>query len=82
MLSEGATVRAQNVLAAPLVFASKKNASLRFSVDYRKVNAVTKRDVSKTQRMDKFINLFGETAIFFTLCANSGYWNVEIKIKS
>lgn len=41
--------------AAPIVFASKKNSSLRFCIDYRRLNELTVPDSYHIPRMDECI---------------------------
>lgn len=73
-------MRAQNVTepdqterAAPMLFAQKKNGSLRFCVNYRKLNAVTKRDSFPIACIDECTSSFGEATVFSTLNPNRGY---------
>lgn len=69
---------AQTEWASPIVFAPKKDGSLRFSVEYRKLNTVNVRDSYPIPRMDECIDSLGQATIFTTLDANSGYWQIEI----
>ena len=64
--------------AAPIVFAPKKDGTLRFCVDYRKLNALTVRDSYPIPRMDECIDSLGDAEIFTSLDANSGYWQIEM----
>lgn len=64
--------------AAPIVFAPKKDGSLRFYVDYRRLNAVTIRDSYPIQRIDECIDSLGSAEIFSTLDCNWGYWQIGI----
>ena len=64
--------------AAPIVFAPKKDGSLRFCIDYRRLNAVTIRDSYPIPRMDECIDSLGDTQVFSTLDCNSGYWQLEV----
>ena len=64
--------------ASPVVFVHKKDGTMRFCVDYRKLNAVTVRDSYPLPRMDECIDSFGDATVFTTLDCNSGYWQVEI----
>ncbi len=64
--------------AAPIVFAPKKDGSLRFCIDYRRLNAATKRDAYPIPRMDECIDSLGDAQIFTLLDANSGYWQIEL----
>ena len=63
--------------ASPAVFVPKKEATMRFWVDYRKVNAVTVRDSYPLPRLDECIDSLGDSTVFTTLDCNSGYWQVE-----
>lgn len=55
--------------ASPIVFASKKNSSLRFCDAYRKLDAVTVRGTNIVPRTSERIDSSGETWIFSTLHA-------------
>ena len=41
---------------SPLVLVQKKNRTLRFCVDYRKLNAITKKDTYPLPRIDEILN--------------------------
>ena len=43
-LSKGFIAKSQAPFAAPILFARKANGGLRFCVDYRKLNAITRKD--------------------------------------
>lgn len=62
---------AQTQWAAPIVFVSKKDGTFRFCVSYWKLNAVTKRYLYFSLRMDECIDPLGKAAVFSTLDANS-----------
>ncbi|CAN8073879.1 unnamed protein product [Agarophyton chilense] len=57
---------------SPLVLVAKKNGSVGFCVDYRKLNAVTKRDSYPIPRMDECLDSLGKAVEFTTLDAKSG----------
>lgn len=70
---------AQTTFAPRIPFAPKENCSLQFCVDFRKSNVVTKRDIYQIPRMEECIDLLGETLVFSTSGANSGYGKVETR---
>jgi len=62
----------------PVVLVPKKDGTLRFCVDYRLLNAVTKKDSYPLPRMDECIDSLGDATVFSTLDCNAGYWQVAI----
>jgi len=62
----------------PVVLVPKKYGALRFCVDYRLLNVVTKKHSYRLPRMDECIDSLGEATIFSTLDCNTGYWQVTI----
>lgn len=73
MLSRKVTEPAQNKSAAPAVFAPTKDGALHFCVDYRILNALTKRYLCLFPRTDACIDFLGELAGFYNLDANKSY---------
>ena len=64
--------------ASPVVLIPKPDGSIRFCVDFRKVNAVTVRDSFPLPRIDDIIPQLGKKKFFVGLDLASGYWQVPI----
>ena len=65
--------------ASPIVLAKKKDGSVRFCVDYRKLNEVTRKDTYPLPRIDDTLEMLSESQLFSTLDLASGYWQVELE---
>ncbi|KAH8876832.1 Retrovirus-related Pol polyprotein from transposon opus [Schistosoma japonicum] len=59
--------------ASPIVIVKKKDNSLRLWVDYRRLNAITKRDSFPLPRIDATLDALGRAQWFSTLDLASGY---------
>jgi hypothetical protein len=78
MLAEQVIEPATCEWASPIVLVPKPDGSLRFFVDYRRLNAITVPDTYPLPRMDECIDSLGDAVVFNTLDCNSGYWQIPV----
>lgn len=78
MQDEGIIRPSTSPWSSPVVLVTKKNGDVRFCVDYRGVNAVTKGDSYPLPRIDETLEYLEGHAWFTTLDLKSGYWQVPL----
>ena len=64
--------------SSPIVLVRKKDGTIRFCVDYRKVNSVTLKDSYRLLRIEDCLDALSGQQWFCTLDLASGYWQVEM----
>ncbi|UYV64864.1 hypothetical protein LAZ67_3002201, partial [Cordylochernes scorpioides] len=64
--------------ASPVVLVRKKDGSVRFCVDYRGLNKMTKKDVYPLPRVDDALDCLKGANIYSTIDLKAGYWQIGI----
>ena len=72
MLAGGIISRSKSECASPVVVIPKADGSLRFCVDYRRLNALTVRDTYPIPLMDECLDSLGEAKVFLPLIVTPG----------
>src|SRR5580765_2349779 len=79
MSSQGVIEESQSPWVSPAVMVKKKDGSIRFCVDYRKLNEVTIKDSYPLPRIDDILDQLAGNSWFSTLDLKSGYWQIKIR---
>ena len=64
---------------APLVVIPKKNGDIRLTVDYRRLNSITKRPIFPIPDANQLFDTLNGSVLFTTLDLSSGYYNIPMK---
>ena len=78
MLQAGAIRPSQSPYSSNVVIVRKKDGSIRFCVDFRKLNSKTIKDAYAIPRVEDSLHLLAGAKYFTKLDLRSGYWQVEI----
>lgn len=65
-------------IAAPILFAKKKDGSLRLCVDYRKLNAITVKNKYPLPLIGETLDRLGRAKVFTKLDLRNGYHHIRI----
>ena len=78
MLLAGVIRESKSPWNSPVVLVKKPSGGTRFAIDFRQLNAVTKRQVYPMPRIDDCLNSLGTGTHFSILDLQSAFWQVEL----
>ena len=82
MIEIGAIQKSASPWAIAVVLVRKKDGSLRFCIDLRKLNARTIKDPYSLPCIEEYLDCLNGAQIFTSLDLKSGYWQIELSEES
>eukprot|EP00644_Phytophthora_capsici_P004557 jgi/Phyca11/110929/e_gw1.19.93.1 len=80
MLKAGVIEEGDGAWGFPVVLVRKKDGEVRFCIDYRALNKVTKKDVYPLPRIDETLEALSGALLFTTLDLKAGYWQILVAL--
>ena len=78
MLELGIVRPSKSPWASPVVVVPKPDGTIRFCIDYRKLNNITKMDAYPIPRMDQMLEKVAQARYISTLDITKGYWQIPL----
>lgn len=77
-LDKGFIVTSQSPFASPVLFVKKSDGGLRFCIDYRKLNALTRKDAYPIPRIDELLTRVSKAKIFTKLDIRAAFNRIRM----
>ena len=81
-LADGVITPSDSPWSSPLVPVKKKDGTVRWAVDFRKVNRCLEQDSYPLPRIDHLLERAGGNKVYSTLDATAAYFNIRVNVKS
>jgi hypothetical protein len=81
-LDEGLIEESDSPWSCPILMVGKKDGTARFCCDWRRLNAVTRRDAMPLPRIDDMIDRLAKAKFFSKIDFTSGFYQVELDDES
>ena len=78
MLDIGAIRESKSPFSLNVVIIRKKDGTIHFCINFRKLNARTKKDAYAIPRVKDTLHMLAGAKYFSKLVLKSGYWQVEL----
>lgn len=82
MLKLGVVEPAKSAWSSPIFLLDKPDGSKRFIVDFRKVNAISKKDAYPLPQVTSILDRLREARYISSLDIKSAYWQIPLETKS
>ena len=77
-LRKGFIVSSNSPFSSPVLFVKKANGSLRFCIDYRKLNALTRKDAYPLPRIDELLTRVNKAKVFTKLDIRQAFHRIRV----
>ncbi|XP_041958650.1 uncharacterized protein cuzd1.1 [Alosa sapidissima] len=78
LVAQGVLKESCSPWASPAVIVIKRDKSVRFCCDYRKLNSVTLKDAYPLPRVEESLDALGKAKLFSSLDLTAGYFQVAV----
>ncbi len=78
MLADGVIRPSSSPWSSPVVLVKKPSKEIRFCIDYRRLNAITLRDVYPLPRVDDILGRLSGARYFTSLDLQKGFWQLPV----
>lgn len=79
MLEKGVIAPYSSSWSSPVVLVKRKNGSVQFCVDYRRLNRIARKDIYPLLRIDNTLNMLQGAEYLSSLDLKAGYWQIPTK---